>query len=510
VVGLPQIGLLDPPRAVGDSSFLILRTACDGLTGLDPFSGAPKPALAASWTLSPGALKLTVNLQPKATFQDGTPVTSEAVREALSRVARPSTASPWADLVSRVEGFSDVASQEATHLSGAKLIDEKTLEIDFSEPSSDFPTILAHPALTPVSLKSLADKPEGPPVPVCAGPYRIQKAVDTPDLRLARVADPSSVNMAFRDKGAGFADLILIRSFDTADDAYEAFNSAQVDIAPVPDSRVGEAQASGRGYQAAANRDITYLAFNPGSNLTSDLRLREALSLALDRLVIIDAAFPDQRQPAVRWLPEEYSGSGTSSCDAYARRIADPARAKQLLKSAGVDGETLRLPLIYDPSVIGNLVIQALQVQVKDTLGIVVEPQPLEGEAFSAALKDRSMPGVWLLETHVDLPLPDQFLGALFRTGSPGNVMQFSDSDFDIKLGDARRATTTEEIRKLYGQAEDKLCSAIPAIPLWGSVSHWMINPQQVAFETKTPLDLFGSPILRYAHAPSAGTRSGR
>jgi hypothetical protein len=41
----------------------------------------------------------------------------------------------------------------------------------------------------------------------------------------------------------------------------------------------------------------------------------------------------------------------------------------------------------------------------------------------------------------------------------------------------------------------------MPAIPLWSSVSHWVINPEQVSLKGQAPIDLFGSPILRHVHS---------
>ena len=500
VVGLPQIGVLDPARVSGSSSLAIIRTACDGLLGLDPLRGAPRPALASSWQLAPGAGKLNVKLRPNVRFHDATPVTSEAVREAMSRVARPATASPWASLVSNVAGFAEVQTGDATHLSGIKLIDRFTLEIELSEPFSDFPTVLAHPALVPVSLKSLSADPAGPVLPVCAGPYRIERGLGRSGYRLGRSAESLSRNGAYLRSGTGYAELILVRSYESAEDAYQAFRSGQVDIAPVPDSRVAEARAAKEGYQSAATPQITYLAFDTTKNETSDPRLRQAISLAIDRLVIIDAAYGDQREPALRWLPPDYGSASESTCSSYVRRIADPERAKELFGSVGVDPASLNLPLRFDSNRTGRLVAEAVQVQVKEVLGIDLEPEPMEEEFFSASLKDRQSPAVWILSTDVDLPLPDQFLGALFRTGSPQNVLSFSDPDFDLRVDEARRATSVDEIRRLYVAAENELCANMPAIPLWSSVSHWVINPEQVSLEGQAPIDLFGSPVLRHVH----------
>ncbi|HEX2053850.1 MAG TPA: ABC transporter substrate-binding protein, partial [Actinomycetota bacterium] len=268
----------------------------------------------------------------------------------------------------------------------------------------------------------------------------------------------------------------------------------------IPDSRLAEAQASGRGYVSGPTPEILYLAFDPANPATDDPRFRQALSLAIDRLVIIDAAYGDQRQPATRWLPGDYGSGVESSCSSFARRIADPVKAKELLRASDVDPESLELSLFYDPSVTGRMVAEALELQVRDAIGVELNPDPLDGQDAVASFRDRgSEPGLWVLSTDIQLPLADQFLGELFRTGADRNLLQFSDRTFDARIEEARKATARGDIERLYVQAESALCNQMPAIPLWSSVSHWMVNPDKVRFEGDLKLDALGTPLLRHA-----------
>lgn len=434
-------------------------------------------------------------------FHDGTPVDVPAVREALSRVARPSTSSPWAGLVSRVEGFDEVQSGSATHLSGVRETANLEMQIRLSDPFSDLPTVLSHPALIPVSLDSLADQPDGSPEPVCAGPYRIEKGLEGGDLRLVRAAGASGYNEAYLGEGRGRADRILVRSFESREDAYQAYRTGQVDIAPVPDSRLSEALASDPGYQAGGTLQISYLAFDDANPATSDPRLRQAVSLALDRLAIIDAAYGDQRRPATRWLPGDYAAGTGSTCESFARRIDDSEKAKTLLEASGVDSG-LELTLFYDPATAGRLVAEALEIQAREVLQLRLQPRPLEGQDILSAYRSRGPePAVWLMATTTELPLPDQYLGDLFRTGSEKNILQFSDETFDSRLSAAHEATRREDHEELYVKAESAVCDRMPAIPLWTSVSHWAINGDNVRFEGELSLNALGNPILRHAVA---------
>lgn len=484
VVGLSDLGSLDPARASSASDLTLVRTACNGLLGLDQEDGAVKAGLARDWDLSDAGRKLTVTLRSGSKFQDGSAVTSESVREALSRVARPSVSSPWAYLMARVEGFSEVQSGAATHLSGVRALDDMRVEINLSQPFSGIATVLAHPALIPVSLNSLKKSPEGAPIPVCSGPYQIKPGSQQGDLRLSKVA-----------AGDGAADLILVRAFESPEDAYASFGAGQVDIAPVPDSRVGEARPE-QGLQSRAVPQLTFLGFDGANPITGDPRVRQAISLAVDRLAIIDAVYGDQRRPATGWLPEKGARPAGSACGKFVRRISDPDQAKQLLLAAGDAAARLELALYYDGNSTRSLA-EALKIQIEQGLGIAVVPKPLEGQDVLAhfASKPRE-PAAWIMTTKIDLGLPDEFLGA--GTGGP---IDTGDREFNRLIDDARSATSESEIAQRYGQAEARLCDLMPGVPLWTGVSNWMFSPERVDVQADAYLDSLGSPLLRRSFA---------
>lgn len=499
-IGLSQVGTLDPPRATGLPALSILRTACDGIVGLEAGSRTPRPALAESWSLSSVARLLRVRLHDDLQFQDGTEVTSAAVREALSRVVRPGTGSPWSGLLAKVEGYEEVASGAATSLSGVRIIDDTNFEIRLSVPGSEFPTVLSHPALTPVSLESVRQNPEGAEMPVCAGPYRVQPGAGEQDFRLGKVPEYTSRNEAYLEGGAGQAELILIRTYDSPEDAYQAYRAGEVDIAPVPDSRLAEAQAGDNGFHGGATPEVTYLGFAPSQGPSGDPRVRQAISLAINRIAIIEAVFGDGRAPALRWLQDGGTAQPAPQCSEVARRIADPGRAGQLLAEAEVDPEAVELPFHYSEQGRDRLVAEGIMVQVDEALGIDLVPTPVRGRDVEDAYSSAE-PSAWLLSTRVELPLPDQFLAGPFRTGGSLNVLGFSDPAFDDRIHAAERASSPEEASRLYAEAESRLCEQMPAIPLWRAVRHWIVDEGTVEFEGDRVLGPLGFPLLRHARA---------
>lgn len=497
--GLPSIGSLDPADATG-SGLVILKTACDGLVALDHSTGELRPALASSWKLNEDAKGVRLNLRSDYRFHDGSRVDARAVAANLARVARPVTQSPWAGLLDGVVGFAEVQSGVAADLSGVKVIDSNTLEISLSGPQADFPLLLAHPGLVPISPAELSKSPEEPVLPVCAGPYRIKASAAGENSVLSRERRYRGVNRGFLETDAA-AEEIQVFGFGGADEALEAFQKGEVDAAPVPASRAGEVHDADR--VRRTNAEITYLAFDPGKTETADPKLRQAISLALDRFAIIDAAFGDGRQAMIRWLSLE-PGDEESKCSAYARRrTADPEGARQLFGETGIP-PGMKLPLVFDVSTIGRLVAQAMRVEVKDAIGVDLEPMPVDPPAFDQSLRERTGPAVWIMTGRPDLPAPQLLLDSLFFTGGKNNRFGFTNTDFDAAVAGARATVDADDRGDAYSKAEEIACEQMQSVPLWTGVSHWAAKPGRVAFAGVERIDVFGDLLLRHAREARA------
>lgn len=498
-IGLTGTRPLDPPRAAGAGAFTVLAAACDTLTALDPETGEPRPALAAAWEVKEGGKRIELSLRTDAEFHDGAPVDARSIAESLSRVARPETASPWAGLLAGVEGYQDVRTGKTARLAGVRIAGPRAIEIALEEPAADLPVILAHPALTPVTPVTLERDPEAVGArPVCSGPYRFQEAEGDLDARLVRHPGYPGVNEALLDRGRGLLNSITVMGFDDAEDAHEAFLRGEVDAALVPEGKAPQGDPASPGYAGRTVPEVTYLALDLARPPTGDVRLRRALSLAIDRLAIIDAAFGDRRPPATGWLAPEAAGTG--GCAKWARRTADPAAAVSAFVATGDDPAALQVKLVFDGDRIQPLVGEAIGVQVRNVLRIDLDVEPHDGQSVEASLRDRGDAGAaWILTAAADLPIPGRLLASLFGTAGADNRLGFSDPAVDALLGKARRAGDPQERARLYGQAEDGVCDQMPAVPLWVGVRHWSFNPERLGIEGRSRTDVFGGLLLRHA-----------
>lgn len=476
-VALTTPGDLDPAYARSDGALALISTACDPLIARGLTAGEIEPSLVENWGSDSDAETFTFRLR-EAAFHDGAPVDAKAILANLNRVAHPATDSPWAPLLDAVEGYRDVREGESQTLRGAREVDSRSFEVRLASPDADFPKVLAHPSLTPVSPAGLEDG-GAPALPVCSGPYEF-------------ISDPPEGRVVLRNIEAPSI-LMEARLFETASEAYEAFGSGEVVAAPVPQELAFEVNDH-PGHQVRFTPAVTYLGLHLEGPVTSDLSIRRALSLALDRVLLIDASFGDGRDPARGWLATE---DPTRSCLSNAGRVGDPQASRRALERVGVDPSRIILPLRFRPDVVPGVVVDAIREQLSRTLGIGVSPVPLEPEEFGEALRGSPVEGLWIQDHTPDVPGSWRALEPLFGSDGEGNLSGYANEGVDRALDEARRSVDPGRQLEALREAEGRICEDLPAIPLWHGAVHWIFDTERVEVP-EDPLDPFGVPMLRH------------
>lgn len=470
---------LDPATATG-ASLGVIASACEQLVSMNPRTLLPEPALAKSWKVESGAKKIRVDLRSGVELLDGSSLEAETVAKNLSRVVTPAVSSPWASLLTEVEGFADVQTGTATELSGVKTDGRGGLTISLSAPDADFVSVLAHPGLTPVSLKE-SSQPSGPSKLRCAGPYSGEAPGD------------GSVHLTRVGKGDHPA-AILVKPFGSESDAFDALKRKEVNVAPIPNAKFAEGEAAGFAVESTTLPEITYLAFNPTAPETPP-PIRQAISLALNRLAIIDAALGDERSPADGWLPPQSRPNTLvdQRCPLANPKTANVEGAKSAAGQAPPPAGPLSLR--FDAAFVSRLIAQSIEVQVKQGTGIALEALAVDAPTLQSSLQDHSNSGVWVLSMKQDFPVGARLLESLFRAGSPANVSGFSNPDFDKQLAEAKSKTEVDARRKAFVGAENTICSQMPAVPLWSGVTHWAVDASKARFASPT-FDVSGNFLM--------------
>jgi ABC-type transport system substrate-binding protein len=204
-----------------------------------------------------------------------------------------------------------------------------------------------------------------------------------------------------------------------------------------------------------------------------DLKVRQALSMAIDRDLLIEQFTENQHLYARTILPPAMPGfSGELEAAGY-----DPDAARQALKASSYAGKIPPLRMLVSST--GNEtspLLDAILNMWRKELGVQVNVEFIDPELFNDAAREK--PGhVVFYGWCADYPDPQNFLDILFHTASEFNLSGYTNSEVDRLLEQARSELDMSHRMDLYKQAEKLLLEDFAAIPLWHYQTFVLVNP---------------------------------
>lgn len=281
--------------------------------------GRPIPDLADSWAYAPDGLTLTFALNPRAFWHDGQPVTAADVLFTFDALRDPATESP---LTPRIQVDGQFVAWSAP--------DRRTVALALPRPHAPFLAALAGIPIVPRHHLSGGRNTATDPfatAPVGCGPFRVVEWKAGESVRYEAVPD--------HYRGGPAADALVERRYPDQTAALDALDAGETDVAfALPD---GQRRFGGR----SGFRVLGYpfyapvgLGFNFKHPILQDLRVREAIRLAIDKDALVQRM---GRDPAAR---SDHQYAATPSLARYNDPALppdafDPARAGSLLDEAG-------------------------------------------------------------------------------------------------------------------------------------------------------------------------------
>lgn len=289
----------------------------EGLTRIDR-NGKVQPALAASWTISNDGLTYRFNLHENVHFHDGAAFDCSDVKFSFERAMGDNSVNPHKQLfepISRVE-----------------CVDPATVKIRLKRPTGTFLFNLGGVAAVIVDPASADNNKTDP---IGTGPFKFKRWVRGDRVELERngaywgkPVALSAATFRFISDSSAIVAALKAGDLDVAFIAAEVLPAFEKD----PAFKVHRGTTEGE----------TILALNNGVKPLDDLRVRRAISYAVDRQAVIDGAMFGQAVP----IGSHFSPNDPGYVDLTGRYPYDPERAKSLLKEAGYGkGATLRLTL---------------------------------------------------------------------------------------------------------------------------------------------------------------------
>lgn len=472
---------LDPVNLRDASGILIARQIFAPLASYNQQTAALRPGVA-SWETADGGARFVFRFSG-ARFSSGRKVTADDAGFALNRLARKGTGSEAAFLVDSVAGFAKVnVTGEAADMEGVKVLDENTLEIRLSAPWFDFPYALTHPSTAPVPRAELESDPGAfVSKPFGAGHFRLAGGgVTGEDIEISSVGAPTRVRNA----------RFLV--YERAEDAWRDFESGRLDIAEAPPGKVATARAKYGGEGFAAAPAAIYLGFNLHNPKLADVRLRRAISLAIDRARLAHEVYGDALLPANNLVPTGIAGRSESACAGMCTR--DIQLARSLLREAFPQGPPV-VAYDYPAEGIDEQVARAIESDLAE-VGIVVERRPRATDLTSFFdLISSGGHEMFRLVWPAEYPLGDWFLNPLFRSGAPDNHAGYAVPEVDEMLSKARSDPSLGARLAIYRSIERRVLSDMPVVPVGFFRSRYVASPVVRGFYVD-PLGAFDISLL--------------
>ncbi|MGJ3241011.1 MAG: ABC transporter substrate-binding protein [Anaerolineae bacterium] len=326
---ISSVQRLNPLLATTRAELDIVSLIYEGLTAINEF-GEPSPDLASSWVVSRDGYEYVFDLRQDVLWQDGTPFTADDVVFTYRLMANPDFALP------EISAFWQTIEFDR--------LGEYRVRFRLAQPLASFPTlltigILPEHALGNITGGQLLNHPFNL-TPIGTGPYQLEglrssngQQIEGVDLRVAP-------NYRQRPEGAeGYAiDRFRFRLFSSFDDALDALANGQIDglAAPTMYERPDLLRLDQVNIETQIDSTVGMLIFNwqedEGTRFFTDLRLRNALQLSLNRNNPVDTTLFNQAITADSPLhPESW---GYNSSLAYPQ--PNPMRAIELLESANI------------------------------------------------------------------------------------------------------------------------------------------------------------------------------
>jgi oligopeptide transport system substrate-binding protein len=462
-------GDLDPATATIPDEFFVIRALSEGLVSPAPDGGAPRPAAAERWAISPDGLTYTFHLRPDARWSNGEPVTAQDFVDSYRRLLTPATAATKASLfflVKNAEAFYRGTLADFAAV-GLRARDAFTLDVTLTQPAPQFLAYAASGPWIPVNPRTVARFGPDWTRPghfVGNGPFTLVEWRPHQRIVVRRRAD-------YWDAAHVLLAEVQFLAFDNGDAEERAFRAGQIDVTmAVPIAKLATyAREEPAVLRRVPLHETRYLTLNTRRPPLDDVRVRRALALALDRDALVDHVLLGGQTPARHFVPEGLGG--------FASRTAlrgDAAEARRLLVAAGFPGGA-GFPRLELTGWDKTPVLEAVQAMWKKELGIEVAIVTRDASVHVTALQE----GRYALGFIAAIPdVADAAdLLADFATGAPRNFPQWSDARYDALLAEAARTGDAMKRLALLAAAEARLTEECPVVPLYFNAKNFLLRP---------------------------------
>lgn len=465
---------LDPQKAGTTYEQYITRDLFEGLVALDAL-GEPIPGMAERWDISEDGLTYTFYLRESLVWSDGHPLTADDVVLGFRRGMDPATGAWFANFGYKIlNGYEVNTSALKPEELAVRALDDRTVEITLVAPSPIFVRICSMPIFNPVPGHVYAAHGDGwvkEGVMVSNGPYMLAGWKPQDSVRLVK-------NPRFYAAESVRIDEVVYYPTDDDEAALRRFRTGAIDLnTRFPPSKYDWLTANLPAQTLVYSTGwISYIAFNLQDPLFADVRVRRALTLAIDREAITGKILRTGEFPAYSFVPPAVQGfeSGGAAVITSVAPENRQAEARRLLAEAGYGPDNpLRFVFNHRIGEANRRVSVAIQ-QMWREVGIEVELQASEVKVHYNLLREGNFQiadGGWAAP-----PDAEYFIYLLLSNSTEVNYGRYANAEFD-RLGlEGDRTMDMATRLSLYQQAEKIALEEVAMIPVYIPVERALVQ----------------------------------
>jgi oligopeptide transport system substrate-binding protein len=510
--GLPQN--FDPAFAAAPPDTDLVRAIFEGLTDYDPQALTPVPGVATRWEPSNGGRVWTFYLRDDARWSNGEQVTASDFVRSWRRTMRIGALAPHTELLANIEGAraenpatalrpavanpeaqkrapspgdaagskpAEIAKTNVSRSFGVEAVSDRVLRVHLRRPDMNFPALVSHPVFRPVKVNddsgiakletnglvsngafSLAGTEATRVLLERANTYWNKDQVTLQQVSFVGEKDAESALAAYR---AGEVDAVTNAAFEPL---------AIKLLTPYED------------FRRTTYGALTYYSFNSSNAPFDDVRVREALAIAIDRDRISADEMGGATEPAKRFLPETGTQPQAPVVNKSEVLEKEYERAKELLAEAGFPGGQgfPKLRLLVNRNEQQRLVAQSVATMWRNVLQIETEIIVKPWDEYEAAIREGDYDVVrrgLVMQTTDELTNIRMLFPEVSPAGSAGK------GERNLASPSAVSGQSTTKQRNLRApqpiETEDQALKDLSAMPIYFASSYSLVKPYVTGFD---------------------------
>lgn len=479
-----EVADLDPQLVTGVPEHRVNAALFEGLTDLDPATYEPIPGAAESWEISEDKLTYTFHLREDGKWSNGDPVTANDFHYSYRRMLTPALAADYSYLLHSIRNARAYNEGDIDDFGevGVEVVDDYTLKLTLEHPTPYLLQMQVHQAWFPVhqaTVEAHGDMTQrGTPWTRAGnhtgnGPFRLAAWRPGEVIEVAR-------NEHYWDRENVGLDGVWFYPIDDHLTEERSFRSGRLHMTgEVPMHKIADYKQNRPDViHIDPYLGVYFYRMNTTKPPLDDARVRQALSLAIDREQITRSVLKAEEAPAFHYVPPGIPGYESDPALEF-----DPEKARERLAEAGYPGgEGIpAIEILYNTSDTHRTIAEVIQRMWKTHLSIDVELLNQDWKVYLSTTRSMDYTvarAAWI----GDVVDPVNFL-EMWLTGGGNNETGYSNPEYDALIQQAYAEVDPQKRLAVLKEAEAVILEELPIIPIYFYTRKYLMAPEVKGYE---------------------------